>query len=243
MFGWLRAARPVTYVLTDGSGATGRARIDPTTEILRDAGASRGNVFGALSDVDAYAAIRDGDAGVFCRIAESIASDLVARDIRSVAGDALEGYNPVHDVCRLVIDAAVAIASRVLGNEIENWSFPLLGAPDVPGDRRVDLTRDVFEEKMRLAESYHQLAPDVVTAISDFGRDAFRAEVFMRVKVSSWDDRRFLDEQPFYEIHGEARVREGKYRTVIRYRDHVVPIAEMLRDLADANPSHQQHAR
>lgn len=115
VLGWLWAARPVTYVITDGSGATSTGRVDTTDTILREAGARRGTVFAPLSDAEAYEAIRNGDTAVFCRLAESIAHDLVERAIRSVTGDELEGYNPVHDVCRLMIDTAVALASRMSG--------------------------------------------------------------------------------------------------------------------------------
>lgn len=39
----------------------------------------------------------------------------------SIVGDAAEGYNPVHDVCRLVINSAC----KTLG--VENYEFPLVG--------------------------------------------------------------------------------------------------------------------
>jgi hypothetical protein len=40
--------------------------------------------------------------------------------------------------------------------------------------------------------------------------------------------RRLDGEAPFYERHGARRVAEGRYRTVIRYREHVRPIAAAL---------------
>ncbi len=184
VLGWLWAARPVTYVITDGSGATGTGRVDTTDGILREAGARRGTVFAPLSDAEAYEAICKGDAAVFCGLAEaickgdaavfcglaeSIAHDLVERAIRSVAGDALEGYNPVHDVCRLMIDAAVTLASNTNGYEIENWAFPLVGAPDQVRagieNRRTVLDEEVFRRKMDIAMRYRELAPDVTDAI------------------------------------------------------------------------------
>ena len=35
-------------------------------------------------------------------------------------------------------------------------------------------------------------------------------------------------EPPFYERHGEERVRAGHYREVIRYEAHLRPLAEEL---------------
>lgn len=230
--GWLSACRPVTYVMTDGSGATGVGRMAPTDAILREAGAERREAFAPLSDSAAYEAIRTTNLTLFREITESIARDLTERETRSVMGDAYEGYNPVHDVCRLMIDAAVTIASR--HHAIEQWSFTLVGPPaaDVENGLRFTLDDDAFERKMRVAERYRELAPDVMTAVRDFGRDAFRNEVFTPVAEPAWCDRRFLDETPYYETHGEERVSEGKYAEVIRYCRHILPIAEALRELA-----------
>lgn len=235
--GWVTAVRPLTFVFTDGSGATGVARIASTEEILREAGAERGGVFGALGDRAAYDAILSGDATRFCGLADAIARELVERGVTSVAGDAWEGYNPVHDVCRLVIDAAVAIASRRGGRAIANWSFPLVGRPDVvPAgvDRRaITLDDAAFERKLAKADRYRELAADVAWAFDAYGRDAFRTEVLSKADRPAWDDTRFLDEKPFYETHGESRVREGKYAEIIRYREHVAPIARGLMELAE----------
>jgi hypothetical protein len=236
--GWLTIARPLTFVVTDGSGATGVGRIASTEAILRDAGASRGSVFGALSDRAAYAAILSRDSSVWCALADALAREFVESDIASVAGDAWEGYNPVHDVCRLVIDAAVALASQRSGRAIVNWSFPLVGRPDLvpPGaETRVFVLDDAaFERKMAKASRYCELTPDVAWSLDAYGRDAFRTEVLTRAETAGWDDTRFLHEKPFYETHGETRVGEGKYRELIRYRDHVAPIAAELRSLAGA---------
>ncbi|MFA6958136.1 MAG: hypothetical protein WC538_19890 [Thermoanaerobaculia bacterium] len=234
--GWLTLAKPLTFVMTDGSGPTGAGRFASTEAILRDAGAIRGSVFGAMTDRAAYDAILSGDVALFRGLSDAIAAELVEHDITSVAGDGWEGYNPVHDACRLVIDAAVALASQRSGRAIENWSFPLVGRPDFasPGEETRFFVLDdaAFARKLEKAARYRELAADVEWAFAEYGRDAFRTEVLTRIPRPAWDDARFLHERPFYEEHGEARVREGKYAELIRYRDHVVPIAEGLRELA-----------
>ena len=50
---------------------------------------------------------------IFRRTCEELCEAFVAERIDYVAGDAFEGYNPMHDVCRLVINAAVTIATRI----------------------------------------------------------------------------------------------------------------------------------
>lgn len=239
VYGWLTMARPLTCVITDGSGATGSGRLAATEAVLRSAGATRGGLFGALADLAAYGAILSRNTTVFRDLADAIARELAANGITSVAGDGWEGYNPVHDVCRLVIDAAVRLASRREGRVIENWSFPLVGRPDsapASAETRVFTLDDrAFEKKMEVAEQYRELVPDVAWAIREYGRDAFRTEVLTKVNRASWHDTRYFDETPFYETHGEGRVRDGKYSEIIRYRDHVVPIAAELRELAESS--------
>jgi hypothetical protein len=228
--GWFSAARPVTHVLTDGSGTSGVSRVSSTEQILRDAGAERGKTFARLSDAEAYRLILDGRPAVFGEIAEALADEFKAEEITCVVGDESEGYNPVHDVCRLVINAAVDIVRRS-GRSLENWSFPLAARPDAArqGEYRFVLTDRDFQTKLNTASQYKELAPEVAVAAREFGLDVFRCEVFAPVVVDVPEN---LSSQPFYEVHGERRVMEGRYREVIRYRDHVAPIAAELQKYA-----------
>ena len=43
----------------------------------------------------------------------------------------------------------------------------------------------------------------------------------------------WLKTPPFYEAQGETRHREGKYRSVLRYREHFLPVERALAALAD----------
>jgi hypothetical protein len=234
--GWMTQTRPLTFVLTDGSGALGVNRAAATGAILEQAGASIGGVFAALTDAEAYEAILAHDAERFGAFAESIARELADSGVAGVTGDAWEGYNPVHDICRLVIDASVAMASKKTGRAIDNTSFALTGSPDsrAEGVRRYVLDDDAFARKMLAADQYGELAHDVNEAIRDHGREAFRIEVLKPVMAPHWLDRQFLHERPFYERHGEERVGAGKYGAVIRYREHVRQIGEELRKLAES---------
>lgn len=94
--GWLEAARPSVCVLTDGSGRTGRPRLDSTTKVLDAAGARRGAVYGPFSDGRLYAALLEHEHSPFIRLVEGLASTFVRERVRVVAGDAEEGYNPSH---------------------------------------------------------------------------------------------------------------------------------------------------
>src|SRR5438105_11481135 len=47
-----------------------------------------------------------------------------------VVGDAIEGYNTTHDVCRLMINCAVEAANRSNYHQIANYEYPVVNRPD-----------------------------------------------------------------------------------------------------------------
>src|SRR5438874_11663728 len=57
--GWVELAKPLVFVLTDGSGRTNQSRLKSTTEILNQTRVKRGRIYGRLTDRTAYAAILD----------------------------------------------------------------------------------------------------------------------------------------------------------------------------------------
>src|ERR1044072_660441 len=71
---WLERARPVTLVLTDGSGHGERGRINSTTTVLDRVGARRGVIYGPLSDRQLYRAILAGEHDLFTRLADETAA-------------------------------------------------------------------------------------------------------------------------------------------------------------------------
>src|SRR6185503_10689104 len=171
--GWLEQAKPYVCVLTDGGGRSGEPRLERTTKVLLRAGATPGAIYGRVSDLDVYAAILSGDANLFARIVEELAHELVEQRIEYVAGDAAEGYSVTHDICRVMIGAAVDVAKQRYGHHVENFDFAVVGPPDeCPDDARdnaiwVQLDDDAFERKVQAALGYTpKLAKDVEAALA-----------------------------------------------------------------------------
>lgn len=235
VYGWLEATRPLVFVMTDGSGRTGHSRLPSTAKILNAVGASAGTVFGRFSDQFVYQATLRQDYGFFTALARELADHFVRERIDYAAGDAEEGYNTAHDICRLVINAAVEMASRERGIEIDNYDFLLTGRPEECPDqlrpRAIWLQLDdaTVGRKLTAADNYPELAAEVETAIRENGASAFRVEC-LRPAVDDNGVSRFANEKPYYERYGEQQVAAGHYETVIRYREHVLPIAEALRE-------------
>jgi hypothetical protein len=230
---WLEVARPRVFVFTDGSGRGARSRLDSTTRILNQTDALPGSIYGRLSDAAAYSAIINHEFDIFTTLADELAAAFVADDISQVAADAVEGYNPMHDVCRLVVNAAVEVASRALCRPIANYAFSLVGQPlaraATPHPHSISLHLDdaAFTRKMAAAEGYAEMREEVFAALERDSIDAFRIERLHAVQTV--DDECCGDkEQPFYERHGERQVATGYYKQVLRYEEHIAPLADAL---------------
>ena len=129
IYHWVETARPDTFVLTDGSGHRVQSRLHLTTDLLITVGAKTGSLFGRFADAEIYAAMLKHDFQFFLTLADEVAMSLVKDRIDYVVGDALEGYNSGHDACRLLLNAAVALAEQASGRSIANYDFALGGRP------------------------------------------------------------------------------------------------------------------
>ena len=225
------SARPVVHVLTDGSGCDGESRIGSTSELLAGAGAVPGSIYGRMTDREIYGAILAADHPRFIALAEELAADLIRHHVDLVAGDGVEGFNPSHDVCRYVINAAVRLASAGRGRAIACYAFPLDGPPNAGAANgkalRVQLDDAMLERKLQAAHAYAELRPEVQRTLERFGAEPFRIESLWPVDLSDpygWDPGRI----PFYESYGAERVASGAYEHVVTFREHVKPLAEAL---------------
>jgi hypothetical protein len=234
--GWLEVTRPIVFVFTDGSGRSNQSRLASTTKVLNQTGAKCGTIYGPLTDAAAYAAILNHDFDPFIALAKELCRALVAERIDYVAGDAFEGYNPMHDVCRLVINAAVTVARRARGHRVANFEFSLIGQPVCQESQHAEgicrlLDNAAFARKMAAAKGYTELAGEVNAALERTSTDALRAECLRPVGPGLGDDR--CDQVPFYEYYGEKQVEAGYYHRVLRHDEHIAPLTEALRRYAE----------
>lgn len=242
--GWLETMAPAVWILTDGSGHTGRSRIDSTTRVLKSTGAVPGPVYGSMSDADLYNTVLGFDHRPFLELVDKLAAAILHEQVDCIAGDAEEGYNPGHDTCRLIINAAVKLVQRKSGKPIRNYDFTLVGPPDqCPDDVRdhslwLNLDDEAFARKLSAARNYPELQMEVETALNGTGvRDTgrFRVECLRRVNSHSLAIRSLEDEPPFYEQYGEKQVKSGYYSHVLRYSEHMLPLARALDSYVERN--------
>jgi hypothetical protein len=96
---WVETARPLTFVLTDGSGRGQQSRLPSTSNVLRAAGAKPAPIFGRWTDAQAYEILLSGNLAALAGLTKELGEALVANEIQAVVADAMEGFNPTHDLC------------------------------------------------------------------------------------------------------------------------------------------------
>ncbi len=165
-----------------------------------------------------------------------MAEALIDANVETVSGDAVEGFNPVHDVCRFVIDGAVARVRNQTGRVIRNYDFVLDSQPDACPElfrhdaKWLNLSDTALDRKIAAALAYPELNDEVTKALARFGRSAFARECLRPVTTHRMIEQ-FKSEIPAYERYGQMRVDEGRYREIIRYRDHVWPVIAAIEEL------------
>jgi len=243
-YGWIADTRPRVCILTDGGGSSANAsRLSESVSLLSGLGAQIGPICGAWSDRSLYEIILAGECASLLRSAEQLAEVMIDDGIDTVVSDAIEGYNPTHDLCEVLTSTAVALAG-LRGHRPRHLVFPLMGDPRVsPGfDRPLEathrLTEKRFEDKKQATLKYasiggERLLQEIVDTLRRFGDDAFRCERwFAGAPVSHpWVDL-FGGGRPFYEEYGERQVASGRYDFVVRFTEHVLPIFRRLCSLS-----------
>ncbi len=173
VYGWLEKGRPRVSVLTDGSGRAGETRLTSTTELLDKLGLERGAIYGRVTDLQLYSALLSQDFDFFIALMEEFAAELIEHETEYVVGDAAEGYNSGHDICRFMINSAVDLANKKQDREISNFDFLVVSSPDTrtetfqDGAVWVDLDNSAFLRKVEAAHSYNaKLAADIDAALA-----------------------------------------------------------------------------
>jgi hypothetical protein len=226
---FIARTRPFVAVLTDGSASIGHSRLEHTTALLEEMGGIPAAVYGRFTDRDAYARLMDGDSSPFVAAALELSAMIGEHRITAIATDAAEGYNPVHDLCRVLAEAAAGAINRVPPALFE---FDLLGDPDGTGDGiRLALDDQAFARKLEAIRRYTEVAGEAQAAFDAYGVDAFRTEFLRRARATVLPP---ASEIPYYERLGDERVRQGRYSHVLRYGAHVRPVMAALLELCAA---------
>ena len=232
----MERTHPFYFCLTDGSGGNEQPRIESTNTLLQQVGAAPGAIYGRFSDRELYRLLLDAKVNVFAELANELASNFIAADVRCVVGDAMEGFNPGHDICRALIDSAVAIVEARNGRVLQNYEFAVYDAASNDASIRLQLDDAALDRKLAAAMAYREMRGEVEDALRRAGRSAYAVESLRPASTRAMLEQ-FESRPPGYEATGEQRVASGRYRDVIRYREHVLPVLRALGILEPAASS------
>jgi hypothetical protein len=227
---WMAEHGPMVMVLTDGSGSANAPRIADSLRIVTEIGAAPAPVFGHAPDSDFYAAILRGDAAFFAALVDAAAAAIVSSRAPVVLSDAIEHFNPVHDLAAVIATLAALIARRE-GLAAERWVFPIERAVDLsalPAGWRARRLDDAARARKRAA-----LAGIPSLKVESDRRRVEGKEVSGVEVLGPLPARAPLMPDPegeaFYETFGRARIAQGVYGELITYAGHVAPLARALR--------------
>jgi hypothetical protein len=222
LHGWISRHKPVVHVLTYGA-AHSSGRLASTAELLRDAGARAGAIFGRLSDREAYEMILERNTALLFSLAGELANDLERDQPSIIVSDSAEGYNPVHDLCRLVAGAAIAMA----GVSTRLYEYAVVNHPQSFDAAAIVVELDDVEYAAKMARARRQAGnlTDIEDLLIKHGADAYRRESLRPVL-----DWAAIDDgaPPVYERYGEERVAAHRYTNVIRRHEHMLPLRDAL---------------
>ncbi|HSI62706.1 MAG TPA: hypothetical protein VLE43_06290 [Candidatus Saccharimonadia bacterium] len=250
VYHWMETHQPLYFCMTDGSGREGQSRMDSTSRLLKRAGATPGSIYGRFTDREIYQFLLEGRHEVFTGLFEELTGALIAQDISVVAGDSPEGMNPTHDLCRHLIDSAVAAVERITGRHIPNYEFVLDAplkdcTPELyPAAVWLPLDEAALERKLDAARDYTELKGEIEEGLKYYGKKAFAVECLIPSTASASLEK-FEHEAPPYERYGREGVMRhgktfGKYEDVITFHQHVKPVVQAIaaasRDYVSKHP-------
>lgn len=221
LFGWMERHRPTLFLMTDGSGS-GAPRTEHSLQSAESAGARPGSVFGFASDRDWYAAILNADTTLFNIVIDAIVDMAIAERVTLIVSDAVDGYNPMHDLCEAVA-AAATMHLRRRGQDVSH-----LAARAVAGGRdddivtEIKLDGDAQHRKQAAVDAYTPLAEEVQNLLAEDPEALCREQ--LRRPTFAWR----AQWSPSWENIGASRVASSKYSRRIEYARHVRPLALAL---------------
>lgn len=232
-YAFIKKYKPDVFILTDGSGSSNAPRIQQSMKLLASLGAKFQDSIKSFTDIELYNIVLEQNFSEILFYKNSLKDIIIRNDYDIIVGDALEGFNPTHDICRYLINGILSdISVNNNSKTILNYDFVLDSAPNNIsldnniGGLSLKLSDEEFQMKLNAAMSYPELKYEVDTAIEKYGKEVFLWESFGRVldinQISNWNSLR-----PYYEEFGEKRVNEGSYSSIITFEKHIKPIAEL----------------
>ncbi|PHS23001.1 MAG: hypothetical protein COA84_11740 [Robiginitomaculum sp.] len=213
---------------------------------LKALGLSTSEHWEPITDHALYAMLMDRDRNAISALYGAIQSLLGNERPQTVVTDAAEGYNPAHDFCHFLVMLAVQIVCP----NAQLVETPLTDDPhDLSGHEPsrcmiFDLTPSEIQQKSHVINAYCKTAGGILQQeVKDmrarFGEAVMVREILRPALSQEAYFNRFKKEKPFFERHGERRVKEGKYDRLLRLHPHLAYALGVIADPVNARPDNQ----
>lgn len=233
--GWMERKRPLVLILTSGGGESKTGRIASSRRVIEQAGARCGPLLGSFSDAEIYRQMSAGDPTPLAEWTREVARLISEQRPDTVLTDMVEGFSSTHDIVAYLSQLAVELAERqgwrprhVLCHPLESRPERAWGGRLAPKET-LELDDGELARKLAAARGYPELAYEVERAIAENSEEAFRRECLYDPAPAERLLTLLPDPKPLYETFGERGVASGKYPTVIRHAEHIVPLGLAIR--------------
>jgi hypothetical protein len=221
---WIETHRPLVFIMSDGSGGAATSRIEYSRTVLATAGARAGEIFGQTSDRVWYAALLANSLAPFQDVVTAVVRAARRDRPNLIVSDAVDGHNPLHDICEAIGGAVVArLASEsiVTRHLVAPATVNAIGVPE----ETWTLDHGEVTRKRAAISGYTPLAEEARRILEEEPA-AVQVEQLLH-PTFTWP-RHW---SPAWEEFGRQRIAAGRFAQPITYAEHVRPVVKAL--LAD----------
>jgi hypothetical protein len=234
VFGLLQRLRPNIIYLTDGGG---RKRVSETQEGLKSIGLLNHATFLNYTEEAFYDSLLARDHTFYEEVTDRVFGLLDSMRPTQILCDAVEFYNPVHDLSLPIVQAALRSTDKASVFEVplvyqkstkgEEYELQRL-----PGSRRekqieIQLTEEELDKKLKARDCiYTSLLDQMGTLLSELPPVHAGLEVVTPASFSLQEPG--ADRILRYEWRAEFLHNRGEIDSIITYSNHYLPVASAL---------------
>lgn len=235
LFGLLQRHRPAVVVITDGGAPE---RLDQSRRGLEFIGLADRVQYLSFSESSFYNALLERDYEFFFNVSRAVQAEIERVQPEQIFCDAVEFYNPVHDVTLPMVIRAARVRPQAELFEIPlayqlpgpSEQYAVQRVPAALQERRLayQLVQEELQKKIHARDQIYlnlrdQLGPDFLGL-----PDAHLQREEIAVAGDPLASPASTGREMRYEWRAKALQKEGAIKEVITYADHFRPVAESL---------------
>jgi hypothetical protein len=236
VFGLLQKMRPTLAFLTDGGG---QHRVNETRKALESIGLGDRAIFLPYTEKSFYDALARADAGFFYGVASEIRTVISSDKPDQILCDAVEYYNPVHDMSLPIVYSAndldiekIFEVPLIYQKSGDTESYGIQCAPESQIDKvEVALSKEESASKREALEKTYTILRDTLGKVLLASPRALEVEtIFPASSPLRWPDK---DRVLRYERRARELMARGEIPVEITHAYHFLLIVSQLTGIAN----------